>query len=135
MKSKSLLIVRLLIIFVVFITIHTIVSCIRSEPIPKNKKAFIGLWRTRSGFQIEIDSLGRANAIPIDLNNPDFNKIDPGMTPEYSKGMFVEFSGDSIFEVIKPTVRAKLYRINKNPYMDGDTCKMVLNSVLFIKQK
>jgi hypothetical protein len=135
MKWKSLLIVCLLITFVVFITIHTIVSCLRSEPIPKNKKAFIGLWLTQSGFQIEIDSLGRANAIPIDINNPDFNKIDPGMTPEYSKGMFVEFNGDSIFEVIKPTVRAKLYRINKNPYMDGDTCKMVLNSVLFIKQK
>jgi hypothetical protein len=57
------------------------------------------------------------------------------MTPEYSKGMFVEFNGDSIFEVIKPTVRAKLYRINKNPFTDGDTCKMVLNGVLFIKQK
>ena len=57
------------------------------------------------------------------------------MTPEYSKGMFVEFNSDSIFEVIKPTVRAKSYRINKNPYMDSDTCKMVLNGVLFIKQK
>ena len=135
MKWKSILNVRLLIIFAVFSAIQTFVSCIRPEPIPKNKEAFIGLWRTQSGFQIEIDSSGIANAIPIDINNPDYNKIDPGMTPEYSKGMFVEFNGDSIFEVIKPTVRAKLYRINKNPYWDGDTCKMVLNGVLFIKQK
>jgi len=135
MKWKAILNVRLLIIFAVFIAIQTFVSCIRPEPIPKNKEAFIGLWRTQSGFQIEIDSSGIANAIPIDINNPDYNKIDPGMTPEYSKGMFVEFNGDSIFEVIKPTVRAKLYRINKNPYTDGDTCKMVLNGVLFIKQK
>jgi hypothetical protein len=41
------------------------------------------------------------------------------MTPEYSKGMFVEFNCDSIFEVIKPTVRAKFYRLNRNPYMGG----------------
>jgi hypothetical protein len=135
MKLKSFLFVSFLIILAVFIALQTFISCIRPDSIPESKKAFIGLWRTQSGFQIEIDSSGMANAIPIDLNNPDYNKIDPGMTPEYSKGMFVEFRGDSIFEVIKPTVRAKIYRINKNPYMDGDTCKMVLNGVLFIKQK
>lgn len=135
MKWKSLLVVRLGIIFVVFTSLQIFVSCTRPQPIPKEKEAFLGLWRTESGFQIEIDSSGIANAIPIDLNNPDYNKIDPGMTPEYTKGMFVEFMGDSIMEVIKPTVRAKLYRINKSPYMEKDTCKMILNGVLFIKQK
>ena len=73
MKWKSILNVRLLIIFAVFSAIQTFVSCIRPDPIPKNKEAFIGLWRTQSGFQIEIDSSGIANAVPIDINNPDYN--------------------------------------------------------------
>ena len=133
MKWKSLINVLLLIIFAIIIFFQTFKS--RPQPIPKDKEAFIGLWHTLSGFQIEINSSGIANAIPISINNPDFNKIDPKMTPEYSKGMIIEFKGDSMFSVTKPTVRSKSYRINRNPYMDGDTCKMVLNGVLFMKQR
>jgi hypothetical protein len=135
MKWKSLIKVLLLIIFAIFIFFQTFISCKRPQPVPKDKEAFIGIWRTQSGFQIEINSSGIANAIPISNNNPDFNKIDPGMTPKYSKGLILEFKGDSMFSVTKPTVRSKSYRIDRNPYMDGDTCKMVLNGVLFMKLK
>jgi len=48
--------------------------------------------------------------------------------------MLVEFSGDSLLIISQPTVRAREYHINKNPYKDGDTCKMILNGVLLIKQ-
>jgi hypothetical protein len=134
MKRGCLVMSLLLLIFAIFLILNLFVSFERPKPIPKDKEAFIGLWRTQSGFQIEIDSSGIADAIPIiDHNNPDFKEIDPGLSPEYAKEMIVGFKGDSIFSVSKPKVRSKSYRIDKNPYMDGDTCKMVLNGVLLIK--
>jgi hypothetical protein len=112
------------------------VSFQQPKPIPKDKEAFIGLWRTQSGFQIEIDPSGTANVTQIFNHQiPDCEKLDIGITPEYAKKMIVGFKGDSIFSVVKPKVRAKSYRIDRNPYTEYDTCKMVLNSVLFIKQK
>jgi hypothetical protein len=49
--------------------------------------------------------------------------------------MLVVFSGDSVLIIRKPTVRARQYRIDRNPYLDGDTMKMLLNGVILIKQK
>jgi hypothetical protein len=66
--------------------------------------------------------------------NPDNAKLNIGITPEYAKGMLVGFA-DSILIISKPTVRAREYRIDRNPYLDGDTMKMVLNGVVLIKQK
>ncbi len=49
--------------------------------------------------------------------------------------MLVEFIGNSVLFISQPTVRAKEYRIDKNPYQVGNTCKMNLNGVLLIRQK
>jgi len=111
------------------------ISCSRPRPIPKNKEAFIGLWLSHSGFKMEIKSSGTADLTQIfNSMDPESGKLDVGVTPEYAKEMLIEFGGDSILIIKQPTVRAREYNIDRNPYMDGDTCKMILNGVLLIKQ-
>lgn len=111
-------------------------SCSSPHPIPKGKEAFIGKWSSHSGFKMEIKATGTADVTEIDNQmDPEGNKLNIGVTPEYAKEMLVEFIGDSILLIVKPTVRGKEYKISHNPYMDGDTCKMILNGVVLIKQK
>jgi len=110
-------------------------SCSNPQPIPKGKEAFIGVWQARSGFKVSIKSTGMADVTEGNISmNPDNAKLNIGITPEYAKGMLVEFA-DSILIISKPTVRAREYRIDRNPYLDGDTMKMVLNGVVLIKLK
>jgi hypothetical protein len=111
-------------------------SCNRPHPVPQNKEAFIGLWLSHSGFKMEINASGTADLAQIDNPmDPESSKLDVGVTPEYSKDMLVKFGGDTLLIIVKPRVRGREYRIDRNPYMDGDTCKMILNGVLLIKQK
>jgi hypothetical protein len=49
--------------------------------------------------------------------------------------MLVGFRADSVLILRKPTVRAREYRIDRNPYSEGDTMKMILNGVVLIRQK
>jgi hypothetical protein len=106
------------------------------NPIPENKAGFIGVWQAHSGFKVDIKALGTADVyehnLPLDSDNM---KLIIGITPEYAKDMLVEFRGDSVLGIRKPTVRAREYKINLNPYLDGDTVKMVLNGVVLLKQR
>jgi hypothetical protein len=134
MKRGWLIALVVCLALAIFIIVNMFVSFDRPEPIPKDKEAFIGLWRTQTGFQLEIDPSGIANVIQIfDRQNPDYAKLDIGITPEYAKGMLVEFKDDVLW-LTAPKVRAKSYLIDRNPYMDGNTWSMVLNGVLFTKQ-
>ena len=111
-------------------------SCNNPQPIPKGKEAFIGVWQARSGFKVDIKALGTADVYEFNLpQNSDNLKLIIGITQPYSIDMLVEFKGDSILVIRKPTVRARQYRIDRNPYLDGDTMKMVLNGVVLSKQK
>ena len=111
-------------------------SCNNPQPIPKGKEAFLGVWQARSGFKVDIKALGTADVYEhnIPLNSENM-KLIIGITPEYAKDMLVGFRADSILIIRKPTVRAREYKIDRNPYLDGDTMKMVLNGVVLIKQK
>jgi hypothetical protein len=110
--------------------------CNYPQPIPKGKEAFIGTWQSQSGFKIDIKSLGTADVTEGDISkNPDNSKLNIGIAPDYAMGMLVGFIGDSILIISKPTVRAREYRIDRNPYSDWDTVKMVLNGEVLIKQK
>jgi hypothetical protein len=136
MKRISWVIASLLIILAILFVSQKCVSCKRPQQIPKDKEVFIGTWRSRSGFQIEIKSSGIANVIPIfNPKNHDYNKLDIGVMPKYAKEMLIGFEGDSILWVMKPTVRYKAFRINRNPFLDGDTSKFILNGVVLIRQQ
>jgi len=111
-------------------------SCSNPQPIPKGKEAFEGVWQASSGFKVNIKASGTADVYEHNLLlNSDNMKLIIGITPEYATDMLVGFRDDSVLIIRKPTVRAREYRINRNPYMDGDTMKMVLNGVVLIKQK
>ncbi len=94
------------------------------------------MWVSQTGFKMNIKPSGTADLTQnINSSNPDDSKLNIGVTPEYSKDMLVKFRGDTILIISQPTVRAREYHIDKNPYQDGDTCKMILNGVLLIRQK
>lgn len=136
MKLKIFRIVLIIVLLPVILSGTSCISCKHSKPIPNNKEDFIGVWSSHSGFMMDITASGVANL--REINNPnDFesNKLDVGVTQEYAKNMLVEFEGDSILIIRQPLVRAREYKIDQNPYLDGDTWKMILNGVLLIKQK
>jgi len=111
-------------------------SCYNAKPVPKDKESFIGLWISHSGFQLEIKSSGTATITQIaDTLQPDYTKLNITVAPPFIKDMLVEFIGDSILSVSKPLNYTKEYNIDKNPYQDGDTSRLVLNGIVFIKQK
>lgn len=126
-------------VFVLLLALYSLSSCtlfISPKPIPENKKAFIGVWVSPTGFKMDIKASGTADLTQnTNSSNPDDVKLNIGVTPEYTKDMLVEFSGDSLLIIIRPTVRAREYHIDKNPYLVEDTCKMNLNGVLLIRQK
>ena len=127
MSKYSLLLLSFLISFT---------SCQNAKSIPKDKESYIGLWISHSGFQIDIKSAGTASITQIaDTLNPDFSRLNIKVAPTFIKEMIVEFKGDSILLVKKPLYFAKEYLINKSPYQEGDTLKLVLNGVILIKQK
>jgi hypothetical protein len=49
--------------------------------------------------------------------------------------MIVAFRGDSVLLVVDPFNFAKEFHIDRNPFIEGDTTKMILNKVVLIKQK
>lgn len=136
MKQRSVRKFSVLVYLPLLVIFIPITSCRGPHPVPENKESFIGLWQSHSGFKMEIKPSGTANLTQI--NNPmdpESSKLDVGVTPEYAVDMHVGFGGDSLLVIVKPGVRGREYKIDRNPYMDGDTCKMILNGVLLIKQK
>ena len=114
----------------------SLASCREATPIPIEKESFIGSWVSFSGFQMEIQSTGIAKVVPItDMKNPDFAKLDVGITPQYAEKMFVGFEGDTALYLLRPQLIYKSFRIDREPYLEGDTARMILNGVLLIKQK
>jgi hypothetical protein len=111
-------------------------SCEHARPIPKDKGSFIGSWVSRSGFKIEINSSGIARVVPIiNTEDPDYIRLDVGISSEYAEKMYVGFEVDTALSLLKPQLIYKTFRIDKKPYLDGDTAKMVLNGVVLVKQK
>jgi len=114
------------------VTAVLIFSCKNgSEPIPSGKEAYIGVWQSPSGFQIQILPEGYANVYqPMDSMHPDYKTLRVQRANEvYNFGFKVFFIGDSIIHIRKPYTDGKQYKINRTPYYDSDTMKMVINGV------
>ena len=123
-----------MLILQLLLTLIFFTSCDHAKPVPKDKESFIGLWISHSGFQIEIKSFGTAKLIQIvNTHEPDFNKLNIQVAPAVTEEMFVQFKGDSVLVVRKPLYYAKEYHIDKSPYQDGDTLRMIINGVMLTK--
>jgi hypothetical protein len=104
-------------------------------PIPQERQAFVGVWRSESGFQLEIKAEGTANIKQIaNRNEPDCEALNIGVAPENIEGMRVKFTGKGNLEVVIPGNYAKVYNINRAPFVEDGRTKMVLNGVTFVKE-
>ena len=127
-------------LFVVMVLIMSLllISCemfVRATPIPRDKEVFIGKWKSSSGFMIEIKPNGMANLLHnLGNSDPEYDKLCIKVGPSVIKDILVKFTGDSTLKVVKPTVYAKDYRIERFPYLENNQLKMVLNDVTLVKQ-
>lgn len=113
-------------------------SCgeLKKSPVLKDKESFIGIWKSSSGFEMEIKADGLADIKQIeDRSNPDYDKLCIKVAGSYIKGIKFFFMGDSTIKVIEPFNYAIKYHIKKYPYQDGDTSRMILNGVMLAKHK
>lgn len=118
--------------FLIAVSAVLIFSCGNSsEPIPSGKEAYIGVWQSPSGFQMQILPEGYANVFqPMDSMHPDYKTLRVQKANEvYNFGFKVYFIGDSIIHIKKPYTDGKQYKIYRSPYYDADTMKMVINGV------
>ncbi|HLN54006.1 MAG TPA: hypothetical protein VK212_09890 [Lentimicrobium sp.] len=110
-------------------------SCGGAEPVPKQKEAFIGVWQSPSGFQIQILKEGYANVFqPMDSLHPEYERLRIQKANEvYNFGFEVIFHGDTTIQLKKPYHGGKVYQITRNPFMDADTMKVIINGVTLKK--
>lgn len=107
----------------------------RATPIPKEKEAFIGVWLSQSGYKLHIKAAGTATITQlVNSHDPDFDTLNIKVAPPIIEDIPVKFKTDSILMVIKPLAYAKEFRIDRYPYRDGDSSKIVLNGVTLIKK-
>lgn len=116
------------------ITILMLQACAQ-EPLPESKEAYIGVWQSQGGFQIQILPEGFANIYqPIDSTQIEYTSLRiEHANKEFNFGFRIEFPADSIIAIDKPNFESKHYVINKKPFLDQDTMKMVLNGVVLRK--
>jgi hypothetical protein len=104
-------------------------------PISQERQAFVGVWKSESGFQFEIKAEGTANIKQIENHeNPDCEALNIGVAPENIEGMQVKFTGGNRLEVVIPGNYAKVYNIGRAPFVEDERTKMVLNGVTFVKE-
>ena len=104
-------------------------------PLPQERQAFTGVWRSESGFQLEIKAEGTANIKQIENHeNPDCEALNIGVAPENIEGMQVTFTSKGNLEVVIPGNYGKVYHIGRAPFVEDGRTKMVLNGVTFAKE-
>ena len=105
-----------------------------AKPIPPEKESFIGVWRSTSGFELEILAVGKANLRQIRYkSDPDWDRLNIKVAPDRLEGLQVRFVGDSTLELIEPLNYGRDYRINRSPYSENGQSKMMLNGVILIR--
>ena len=126
-----------LISFLIVLVFLTSCELFRStQPIPKDKEAFIGTWKSRSGYSIIIKATGTATVTQLsNPSDPDFKALNQKVAPQVINDIRVEFDGDSVLRIIKPLNYAKEFQINRRPFLDGDATKMILDGVTLIRQR
>jgi hypothetical protein len=126
MKKGCLIIVIVLLTGILGLIL---IEYISNKPIPiqKEEELFIGKWKSSSGFVIEIKANGTAQILENSESETVFQWL-PGRNPR------VFFKGDSLINLYDPFNMFRSYKINRLPYRDSLTFKMILNGVTLTKQ-
>ncbi len=109
-------------------------ACAR-KPIPPDKAAFVGAWRTRSGFTLRLNANGTARLFqPVDRASPGFDSSGIKVAPPVTEELSVKFEKPNGLVIWKSMLYGKRYRVDRPPYQDGDSLRMVLNGVTFTRR-
>ncbi len=105
------------------------------KPIPPDKTAFVGEWSTRSGFTLWLNANGKARLFqPLERASPDFDSIGIKVAPPVTEELRVQFVAPNRLDIWKTMLYGKRYRVDRPPYQDGDSVRMVLNGVTFTRR-
>lgn len=129
-RMKVLLVVLPLVLIVV-----TTYFLNTPNPIPSDKKMFIGVWKSDSGFELRIMANGTAQITQnVEDSSSAYENLNIKVAPSFISTANVEFLRDSILFIVRHGYYARQYRIDKYPYQDSTQYKIVLNGVTLIKQ-
>lgn len=126
---------RIYSIIPVFMLAVILCSCGGTDPVPKEKEAYVGVWQSPSGFQIQILKEGYANVFqPMDSLHPEYERLRIQKANDvYNFGFAVVFHGDTTIQLKKPYQGGKIYQITRSPFMDADTMKVIINGITLRK--
>jgi len=117
-----------------------------SKPLPPDKFAFVGLWKTQTGYGLDFNTNGRVR-ITEDYNwqeipgwftvfQRDWNEDNvpvAGGTNNSATVWEVEFQGDDFLLIYGPGANRR-YKINIYPWTETNLTKMDLNGMEFVRQ-
>jgi hypothetical protein len=105
------------------------------EPLPPSKQQFVGVWRSSAGFVLRIKAAGTAVIAQIpDPADPQAAALNIKVAAPVINDLLVEFRGDTAMLVVTPLLYAREYHIDRPPFDDGDTVKMILNGVTLLRR-
>ncbi len=100
--------------------------------IPDDRQAFIGKWKSSTGFELEIAKNGTASIFNDNSGTPH---LSIPVAPDRNIGGFrVKFDSDSTFDIVRPGYYGKSYHIDLDPGLDDSGNMMILNGVALYRQ-
>ncbi len=115
------------------------------QPLPQDKQAFLGLWKTRTGYALEFSTNGTVRMTQAyelsELRPFSFERswnegnvpLGPGPDGHDFRLWKVEFQEDDFLQLSGPG-DSRRYKINLYPFTEGDQTKMFLNEMEFIRE-
>jgi hypothetical protein len=106
------------------------------RPIPAHRQSFVGLWKSGTGFELEI----RADGTVSVTQNPDDRSsardtLNIKSAPPRIESANVEFRRDSAMTVVRHGFYAREYRIHRFPARDSTGTTMVVNGMVLVKER
>lgn len=96
-------------------------------PLAKEKEVFTGVWESTPGFEMEITADGRAA-----VSQAPEARVEACNTPLRSAGrgdFLITFPTDERLQLTRGALsQPKLYHIDRRPFKEGKTIKMILNA-------
>jgi hypothetical protein len=106
------------------------------RPIPSHRQAFIGLWKSATGFELEIRGDGTATVTQNpDDRGPAGDNLNIRSAPSRIESANVEFRRDSAMTVVRHGYYAREYRITRFPSPDTMGTTMVVNGMVLVKER
>ena len=114
----------------------SMISCNSNTPIPKEKQAYIGTWRSDSGIVIIINENGTGSLKQnIIHENKDYKNLGIAVAPDFINDLKVSFKDEKKLSLSKQFYYAKEYNVGIEPYSENGQYKMLLNGISLIKDK